>query len=111
MQAKDGWNFERDHIEDISKETMKKLTWFFLCTQSPFIDKIMKNKSVELVISLSLSCKTCLDKFALWSDLLNLETVERNRKNWQNIQYLKNEKSFLEERKTIFHNFWNVFFR
>ena len=35
----------------ILKETMKKVTLFFLCTQSLFMDKIMKNKKVrELVI-------------------------------------------------------------
>ena len=76
------------------------------------MDKIMKNKKgMERVTSLSLSCKTCLEKFLFWSDPLNLETVERKVKNRQNIQYLKNEKSFLEEAKTIFHNFWNTFFR
>ena len=34
--------------------------------------------------------------------------------NWQekekNIEYLKNEKCFLEEIKTFSHNFWNAFF-
>ena len=57
---------------------------------------------VELVTSLSLSCKTCLEKFFVWSDPFNLKTVERKEKNRQNIQYLKNKKSFLEEIKTIF---------
>ena len=57
----------------------------------------MKNKKgVELVTSLSLSCKTCLDKFIFWSNPLNLKTVEREGKTGQNIQYLKNVKSFLE---------------
>ena len=66
----------------------------------------MKNKKgVELVTSLSLSCKTFLEKFLFWSDPLNLETVERKGKNWQNIQYAKNKKSFLEEIKIIFLNF------
>ena len=70
------------------------------------MDKIMKNKKgMELVTSLSLSCKTCLEKFLFWSDPLNLETVERKGKNWQNIQYTKNKKSFLEEIKIIFRNF------
>ena len=59
-------------------------------------------KGVELDTSLSLSCKTCLEKFFVWSDPLNLKTVERKEKNRQNIQYLKNKKSFLEEIKTIF---------
>ena len=31
-------------------------------------------------------------------------------KKQQNIEYLKTEKSFVEEIKSIFHNFWNAFF-
>ena len=66
----------------------------------------MKNKKRRgTVITLSLSCKTCLGKFIFESDPLNLETVERKGKNWQTVQYLKNEKSFLEKIKTIFYNF------
>ena len=66
-------------------------------------------KGVELVTRLFLSCKTCLEKFLFWPDPLNLEIVERKRKNLQNIQYHKNEKSFLEEIKSIFHNFLRCF--
>ena len=33
---------------------------------------------------------------------------EKKTKNRQNIEYLKNEKSFLEEIKTIFHKFWSI---
>ena len=74
------------------------------------MDKIMKNKKgVELATSLPLSCKTYLEKFLFWSDPLNLETVERKGKNLQNIQYPKSEKSFLEEIKSIFHNFLRCF--
>ena len=42
----------RDFWKNVTlKETMKKVTLFFLCTQSLFMDKIMKNKTVlELVI-------------------------------------------------------------
>ena len=59
------------------------------------MEKIMENKKgAEPVTNLSLSCKTCLDKFIFWSDSLNLEAVERKGKNRQNIQYLNNEKSF-----------------
>ena len=62
------------------------------------MDKIMKNKrGVELVTSLSLSCKICLDKFDFWPDPLNLK-IGKGRKIQQNIQHLKNEKSFLETR-------------
>ena len=70
------------------------------------MDKIMKNKKdLELVNSLSLSCKTFSEKFLFWSDTLNLETVERKGKKRQIIEYLKNENSFLEKIKTKFHNF------
>ena len=34
---------------------------------------------------------------------------KEKEKNQQNIEYLKNVKSFLEEIKTIFYNFWNTF--
>ena len=45
------------------------------------MDKIMKNKKcVELVTSLSLSCKICLDKFIYWSDTLNLKGKEKTAK-------------------------------
>ena len=67
--------------------------------------KMMKNKKgLKLDTSLPLSCKTWLEKLLFRSDPLNLETVKRKRKKLQNIQYLKNKKSFLEEIKTIFHN-------
>ena len=75
------------------------------------MDKIMKNKKdLELVTGLYLSCRTCLEKFLFWSNSLNLETVERKGKKRQNIEYLKNEKTFLEEIKTIFQNFSNAFY-
>ena len=78
----------------------------FLCMQLLFMDKIMKNKKAGLY----LSCRTCLEKFLFWSNSLNLETVERKGKKRQNIEYLKNEKAFLEEIKTIFQNFSNAFY-
>ena len=37
--------------------------------------------------------------------LLNLEIVERKEKKQQKLEYLKNEKSFLDEIKNIFHSF------
>ena len=43
------------------------------------------------------------------SDPLNLENVERGKKS-QKFEYLKNKESFVDEIKSIFHNFWNVFF-
>ena len=44
----------------------------------------------------------CLDKQIFWSDTLNLEIVERKGKNQQNIQYLKNEKRFLQGKIPFF---------
>ena len=40
--------------------------------------------------------------------LLNLEKVERKRKQYKNLNYLENEKSFLDEIKNIFHSFWRA---
>ena len=37
--------------------------------------------------------------------LLDLESVERKGKNYKKIEYLENEKSFLDEIKNIFHSF------
>ena len=44
----------------------------------------------------------CLDKYIFWSDTLNLKTVERKGKDRQNIQYLKNEKRFLQGKIPFF---------
>ena len=45
------------------------------------MNKIMKNKNdLELVTSVSLNCKTCLEKFLFWSDPSNLETGKENNK-------------------------------
>ena len=57
--------------------------------------RIMKKKNgLKLDTSLPLSCKTWLEKFLFRSDPLNLETVKRKREKLQNIQYLKDKKSF-----------------
>ena len=37
--------------------------------------------------------------------LLNLESVERKGKNCKKLEYIENEKSFLDEIKNIFHSF------
>ena len=77
------------------KETMKKLTWFLPLHPSPFIDKIMENKKdMELVTSLSLSCKTCLEKFIFWFDPLNLETMERKGNIWQIFNISRTKRDF-----------------
>ena len=81
--------------QDVLKETMKKLT--FPLHPVPNYGQDHKKKGVELVTNLSLSFKICLDKFIFWCDPLNLKTG-KERKNQQNIQHLKNEKSFLETR-------------
>ena len=41
----------------------------------------------------------------LSSDLLNLESVERKGKKIQKLEYLENEKRFLDEVKNIFYSF------
>ena len=66
---------------------------------------ILEKKGLELVTSLSLSCKTCLEKFLFWSEPLKPETVERKEEKGQNNEYLRKEKSFLEEIKNIFQFF------
>ena len=53
----------------VIKKILKKLTWFFLCTHSLLMDKIVKNKrGLELITTLSLCCKTWLEKY-FFSDL------------------------------------------
>ena len=84
------------------KETMKKLTWFLPLHPSPFIDKIMENKKgMELVTSLSLSCKTCLEKFICWSDPLNLQL-------WKGKE-TSGKYSISQKRKKIFRGNKNHF--
>ena len=67
-------------------------------------------KQKKLGTSYQLSYKTCLEKFNFRSNPSNVETVEIKGKKLQNIWYLQTGKRFLEEIKTIFHNFWNVSF-
>ena len=66
------------HRQDVLKETMKKLT--FPLHPVTIYGQDHEKQGVELVTSLSLSCKICLDKFIFWSDPLNLKTVERKGK-------------------------------
>ena len=40
--------------------------------------------------------------------LLNLESVERKGKKIQKFEYLENEKSFFDEIRNIFYNFWRA---
>ena len=45
------------------KKKKKKVNLILLCTQSLFMDKIMNNKrGLGLVTSLSLGCKTCVER-------------------------------------------------
>ena len=67
------------HRQDVLKEAMKKLT-FPLHPVTIYGQDRGKQKGVELVTCLSLSCKIYLDKFIFWSDPLNLKTVERKGK-------------------------------
>ena len=94
MHVKD-FEILKVHRQDVLKVTMRKLT-FPLLPVTIYGQDHEKN-GAELVTSLSLSCKICLDKFIFWSDPLNLKNVEKERKNQQNIQNL-NEKSYLKTR-------------
>ena len=68
------------------------------------MDKIMK-KNVKLVTSVfELQNMSTKIPFLVWP-----LTVERKGKKRQSIKFLKNKKSFLEETKIIFHDFWNAF--
>ena len=62
------------HIQDDLEETMKKLTFPLYPVTTYGQDH--EKQGVELVTSLSMSCKICLDKFIVWSAPLNLRTVE-----------------------------------
>ena len=73
------FEFLKVHRQDLLKETMKKLT-FPLHQVTIYGQDREKQKRVELVTSLSLSCKIYFDKFIFWSDPLNLKTVERKGK-------------------------------
>ena len=44
--------------------------------------------------------------FIIFSDPLNLKSVVGKVGKWQYMEYLKNEKSFVEEIKTIFNKKW-----
>ena len=76
MHVRDFWK------QNSLKESMNKLTWFVPLQVLFFLmEKTKKNKKcLELVTSLSLSCKTYLEKLLFWSDQLNLENVERKGK-------------------------------
>ena len=40
----------------------------------------------------------------------SFENCGMEEKKFQKVEYLKNEKGFSDETKSIFHNFWNAFF-
>ena len=93
-------NFKKNHREDILKDT--KLTSFFPLHTVPYHEKQNRcGTSYQPLFEL----QNIFRKIIFWSDPLNLETVERKGKNWQNIQYTKNKKSFLGVIKIIFRNF------
>ena len=59
------------------------------------MDKLMKNKKgVELVTSLSLSCKTFLEKFFFWSDSLNLKIGKERKKTGKMFNILRTKRVF-----------------
>ena len=54
--------FKKRYIERVLSKRIKKLTLFFFQTQSLLMDKIMKNKCLELVTSSSLGYKISSEK-------------------------------------------------
>ena len=74
------------------------------------MDKIMENKKGLELVTFLFELQNMFTKihFLAWpfeSGKPNLETGKKREKTHQNIKHLKNEKSFLEEIKTIFHSF------
>ena len=74
------------------------------------MDKIMKKKKHGTSYQSLFELQNMFSKipFLVWP--FESGNCGKKRKNRQNIQYLKNEKNFLEEIKNIFHNIWNAFF-
>ena len=75
------------HRQDVLKETMKKLTFAFHLVP-------IYGLGVELVSSLSLTCKICLDKFIFWSDPFNLKSVERKGKTIEVLNISRMKRAF-----------------
>ena len=64
----------------------------------------MKNKrGVELVTSLSLSCKICLNKLIFWSDPLILKTVERKVKTSKIFNISRMKRAFSRQDNEKYH--------
>ena len=61
-------------------------------------------KGLELVTSLS-EMQNMFTKIYYLVRSFESGNWRENEKSRQNIEYLKNKKSFLEEIKTVFHNF------
>ena len=75
---------------------------FSFAPSPPFLDEIMKNKGVELITMLFLSCKTFFEKFLFWFYPLNLETMERKGKKLA-------KYSISQEQKKLFRRNQNHF--
>ena len=78
-------NFKRNHRGDILKETMKKLTSFFPLHKAPIYGQDHeKQKQCGTSYHPLFELQNIFPKI-VWSDTLNLDTVERKGKNCQNI--------------------------
>ena len=78
----------------ILKETMKKVTWFFPFHPVTFYGQSFeKQKCLELVTSL-FELQVMLTKISCWSYILNLETVDREGKKRQEIEWIEGKKHF-----------------
>ena len=78
------------------------------------MEKVCKEPAVKTKsLTIFFNLRTCLGKFIFWSGpsfIFLIWKRDRKEEKQQNIKYLKNKNSFLEEIKNIFHKFWNTFF-
>ena len=108
------------YFETRLSKTLQKVNFIFFSNPVPFNGQSyqkqkrpgtsdhslfrLKNKFKSLHLQIYASqCMTSLI-IPLSFVLLILEKVERKRKKYQNLQYLENKKSFLDEIKNIFHS-------
>ena len=89
---------------------MKKLTWFLPFHPVSIYGQDNEKKKHGTSYQSLFELQNMFSKipFLVWP--FESGNCGKKRKNRQNIQYLKNEKNFLEEIKNIFHNIWNAFF-
>ena len=128
------------YFENDYQKILKKLTWFFLLPSAPFYgqdyEKQFELKNMFRKIPLLVIYYLGNFDDLIQSDFLVVPKItfanlckahsqhnyfsfvwpfefgkcENEGKKLRKIEYLDNKKSFLDEIKSIFHNFWNAFF-